>query len=145
MEAASIARLALRWTRARTATSGLQALTRRRTLGTCPSTVATSTQRTTTISPTVIPSAAKYITPKFPFTLTYGGNVNQTSGSTLYQDTDGAFWSIGADTAAGARRLYFDGSYISPENYSYKPFGFSVRSGRRSQKICSCHHLDGRC
>ena len=59
--------------------------------------------------------------------LTYGGAVDQTSGSTVLQGTGGYFWSLGANSSTYARYLHFGGSNVSPENDYYKSYGFSVR------------------
>jgi len=64
---------------------------------------------------------------KFPFTLTYGGYVYQSSGSTVSQGSGGDLWSIGANSSAGARHLFFGGNYVYPEGDSYKSNGFPVR------------------
>ena len=79
--------------------------------------------------------------PMRPFTLTYGGNVNQTSGSTVNQGTNGNFWSIGANSSTNARNLNFNGSNVNPENNNYKSNGFSVRCVS-SYRIPKPHFLE---
>ena len=71
---------------------------------------------------------------KIPFTLTYGGNVDRASGSTMGQGTAGYFWSISANSSSTARVLDFGGSYVTPENNYYKPNGFPVRC----KMLCLC-------
>ena len=49
------------------------------------------------------------------------------SGSLIYVGSNGNYWSAGPSSTTNGRYLYFFSSYVNPQNYYYRAYGFSVR------------------
>ena len=62
-----------------------------------------------------------------PFSFPLSGNYGYYNGSLVNQGSGGRFWSSTADSTSGAHGLFFDSSYVYPQNYSSKALGYSVR------------------
>ena len=69
-----------------------------------------------------------------PLNFAYTGYYNYTSGKLSDETTYGAFWSRTVDGSSGAYSLYFNSSYVDPQNYNFRYFGFSVRLVKEIKK-----------
>ncbi len=64
---------------------------------------------------------------QIPLSLPFSGQYTWTSGALGNHGGGGAFWSSTANSQANARYLYFTSTRVSPQNYSGKANGLTVR------------------
>ncbi|MBQ3469567.1 hypothetical protein IJH16_01175 [Candidatus Saccharibacteria bacterium] len=73
------------------------------------------------LSPTP-PNARRY-----PLSYVLSGSYRWGNGNLNFQDSDGAWWSTAANSGSGAYHLRMNSSYLGPQDYGGKAYGYALR------------------